>query len=86
MSGTGTASPPISAGFSCIPTSIPPTSTFASNGSAGQDGYNDYAVDGGYQWIGDGTNVVSVLGIFDHEEQNLASSFATGAASQPEIR
>jgi hypothetical protein len=31
---------------------------------------------------GDGTHIVSVLGIFDHEDQNLASSFATGSASQ----
>jgi hypothetical protein len=60
----------------------PAISTFASNGSNGQDSYTDYAVDGGYQWIGDGTNIFSVLGIIDHEDQKLASSFATGAASQ----
>ena len=60
----------------------PATSTFASNGSNGQDSYTDYAVDRGDQWIGDGTHIVSVLGIFDHENQNLASSFATGSASQ----
>jgi hypothetical protein len=53
----------------------PTVSTFASNGSAGQDSYTDYAVDGGYQWIGDGTNVVSVLGILDHENQNLLQFF-----------
>jgi hypothetical protein len=61
----------------------PAISTFASNGSAGQDSYTDYAADGGYQWIGDGTHIVSLLGIFDHENQNLTSSFNTGAASQP---
>ncbi len=32
--------------------------------------------------IGDGTNIVSVLGIIDHEDQNLAGSFNTGASSQ----
>jgi hypothetical protein len=60
----------------------PAVSTFASNGSNGQDSYTDYAADGGYQWIGDGTNIVSVLGIIDHEDQKLSSSLATGAAGQ----
>ena len=32
--------------------------------------------------IGDGTHVVSVLGIFDHENQNLTGSFNVGASSQ----
>ena len=53
----------------------PAISTFASNGSAGQDSYTDYAVDGGYQWIGDGTHIVSVLGIFDHEDQKPRQLF-----------
>jgi len=60
----------------------PAISTFASDGSAGHDSYTDYAADAGYQWIGDGTHIVSVLGIFDHEDQSLTSSFNTGAASQ----
>jgi hypothetical protein len=60
----------------------PAVSTFASNGSNGQDSYTDYAVDGGYQWIGDGTHIVSVLGIMTHEDTKLSSSFATGGASQ----
>lgn len=61
----------------------PAISSFAVNGSNGRDGYTDYAVDGGYQFLGDGTHVATVMGIFDHEAQNLDSSFATGASSQP---
>jgi len=60
----------------------PVTGSFSSDGSQGLNRYTDYAVDGGYQFIGDGTHVVSVLGIFDHEEQNLAGLFNTGASSQ----
>ena len=60
----------------------PATSAFSSDGSMGHDSYTDYAVDGGYQFIGDGTHVFSVLGIFDHENQNLVGSFNSGAASQ----
>jgi hypothetical protein len=62
----------------------PAVSTFASNGSNGRDSYTDFAADGGYQWIGDGTNIFSVLGIINHEDQKLSSSFATGAAGQPD--
>ena len=60
----------------------PATSAFSSDGSMGHDSYTDYAVDGGYQFIGDGTHVFSVLGSFDHENQNLVGSFNSGAASQ----
>jgi hypothetical protein len=61
----------------------PAISTYASNGSAGQDSYADTAADAGYQWFGDETHIISLLGIIDHENQTLTSSFATGAASQP---
>ena len=60
----------------------PAIAAFSTDGSQGHDSYTDYAVDGGYQFLGDGTHVVSVLGIFDHENQNLAGSFNTGASSQ----
>jgi hypothetical protein len=46
----------------------------------GSDGYTDFAVDGTYQFIGDGTNTVSVTGIFTHEIQHLSSSVAQGLA------
>jgi len=61
----------------------PAISSFSADGSQGHDSYTDYAVDGGYQYIGDGTNIVSVLGIFDHETQNLVGSTSMGASSQP---
>ncbi|MGA3001647.1 MAG: hypothetical protein ABSE20_07965 [Acetobacteraceae bacterium] len=60
----------------------PAYAPFSSTGSMGHDSYTDYAIDGGYQYLGDGTNVVSVLGIVDHEHQNLAGSFNAGASSQ----
>jgi hypothetical protein len=60
----------------------PAISAFSSNGSMGHDSYTDYALDGGYQFIGDGTHVFSLLGIFDHENQHLVGSFNSGAASQ----
>jgi hypothetical protein len=49
----------------------------------GHDGFTDYAVDGGYQFIGDGTHVVSLLGIFDHENQDL---YRTGALDTSFLR
>ena len=60
----------------------PATASFASDGTLGHDSYTDYAIDGGYQFIGDGTHVVSVLGIFNHEQQKLAGSFNAGLSSQ----
>jgi hypothetical protein len=42
----------------------------------GQDSYNDYAFDGGYQFLGTGKHVVTVQGIFVHESQNLTASAA----------
>ncbi|MGD0430467.1 MAG: hypothetical protein ABSA58_05195 [Acetobacteraceae bacterium] len=60
----------------------PAYAPFSATGSFGHDSYTDYAVDGGYQYLGDGTNVVSLLGIVDHERQNLIGSFNSGAASQ----
>jgi len=60
----------------------PATASFSSDGSMGHDSYTDYAFDGGYQFTGDGTHVFSVLGIFDHETQNLVGSFNAGNAAQ----
>jgi hypothetical protein len=60
----------------------PATSAFTSIGALGHDSYTDYAIDGGYQYIGDGTHIVSLLGIFDHEHQNLSGTFNAGSASQ----
>ena len=60
----------------------PAYAPFSATGSMGHDSYTDYAIDGGYQYLGDGTNVVSLLGILDHEKQNLVGSFNAGAVSQ----
>jgi hypothetical protein len=60
----------------------PTVSAFSTDGSMGHDSYTDYAIDGGYQYVGDGTHVVSVLGIYDFENQNLAGSLNAGKSSQ----
>lgn len=45
----------------------------------GADHYTDYAIDGSYQFLGDGSRIVTVQGIFTHEDQNLrASALAAG--------
>lgn len=54
-------------------------SAFISSGAAGQDSYSDYAFDGGYQFLGDGTHIVTAQAIFTHEDQRLdASANGTG--------
>jgi len=42
----------------------------------GQDSYTDYAVDGGYQFLGTGNHTVTVQGIMVHENQNLTATAA----------
>ena len=37
----------------------------------GRDHFSDYAFDAGYQFLGDGTHIVTVQGIYTHEDQNL---------------
>ena len=49
----------------------PVSGTFMTDGSMGRDHYTDYAFDGGYQYLGDGTHIVTVQGIYIHENQNL---------------
>jgi len=43
---------------------------------AGRDSYTDFALDGGYQFLGNGTNIVTVQGIFVHEVQDLSATTA----------
>jgi len=47
----------------------------------GQDSYTDYAIDGGYQFLGTGQHIVTVQGTFVHETQNLTASAANYNAS-----
>jgi hypothetical protein len=49
----------------------------------GRDSYTDVAVDGGYQFLGDGTHTATVDAIFTHEDQNLKASTGLGASSGP---
>jgi hypothetical protein len=60
----------------------PTVSDFSASGAMGQDRYTDYALDGGYQFIGDGTHIVTGQAIFVHEDQALHGSFNTGDSSQ----
>ncbi len=46
------------------------------DGSNGRDQYTDYAIDGSYMWLGDGTNMWTLQGIYTHETQNLVGSAA----------
>jgi hypothetical protein len=49
----------------------------------GRDSYTDVAVDGGYQFLGDGTHTATVDAIYTHEGQNLQASTGLGASSAP---
>jgi len=49
---------------------------FASTGIFGQDHYTDYALDAGYQFLGNGTHIVTAQGIYIHEDQRLNASSA----------
>jgi hypothetical protein len=49
---------------------------FQTDGSMGVDHYTDYALDASYQYLGDGTHIVTVQGIYTHEDQNLKGTTA----------
>jgi hypothetical protein len=58
---------------------VDPTSKgFTSTGVAGQDRYTDYAFDAGYQFLGDGTHIVTAQTIYIHEDQRLNATRALG--------
>ena len=42
----------------------------------GHDQYTDYAFDAGYQFLGNGTHIAMVQGIYTHESQNLVGTAA----------
>ena len=54
----------------------PVSGVLQTDGSMGRDHYRDYAVDFGYQWLGDGANIVTIQGIIIHEDQNLVGTTA----------
>src|SRR5262249_48690476 len=53
------------------------TGPFQTDGSLGRDHYRDYSVDAGYQFLGDGTHIVTVQGIYTYESQNLEGTTNT---------
>ena len=57
------------------PTGVP----FQSNGDFGQNRYTDWGFDAGYQFMGDGTHIVTVQGIYIHEDQRL-NAFGLGGS------
>jgi hypothetical protein len=59
----------------------PATSAFTASGALGHDRYTDYAMDAGYQFLGDGTHIVTAQAIVVHEDQALAGSFNAGNAA-----
>ena len=60
----------------------PATSAFTADGSNGRNSFTDTELDGGYQYLGDGTHIVTFDASFVHESQNQKAAFNTGAASQ----
>lgn len=53
----------------------------AVTGVYGRDSYTDITIDGGYQFLGDGTHIGTVLANYTHEWQNIkgSSNIANGA-------
>ena len=43
----------------------------------GRDHYRDYGVDAGYEFLGDGTHIVTVQGIYTYKSQNLEGTTNT---------
>jgi hypothetical protein len=64
------------------PTGVP----FQSSGVNGQDRYTDYTVDASYQFLGDGTHIVTVQGIYVHEDQQLNASGGGGSFALNQVR
>lgn len=58
----------------------PATSAFTADGSQGHNGFTDTELDGGYQYLGDGTHIVTFDASLIHEGQNQQAAFNTGAA------
>ncbi len=54
----------------------PATDAFVTTGDFGGDHYTDYAIDGGYQFLGDGTHIATVQAIYTYESQGLKGSAA----------
>jgi hypothetical protein len=60
----------------------PATAAFTVSSALGRNDYTDVAVDAGYQFLGDNTNIFTAEGIYTHESQNLEGAFNAGQSSQ----
>ena len=47
----------------------------------GNDSYNDYAIDGGYQFLGTGKHIFTLQGMFIHEQEDLSATASAYNAS-----
>ncbi len=61
----------------------PATGERTFDGTFGRDSYTDFAIDGGYQFIGDGTNTFTADAILTRENQDLRGSTELGTSSGP---
>jgi hypothetical protein len=60
----------------------PAIGPFSADGSFGHDSFTDYAIDAGYQFLGNRTYVVTADAILEHEDQNLRGTFGMGGAAK----
>ena len=60
----------------------PATADRSATGAFGRNSYTDFAVDGGYQFLGDRRHVATVDTIFAHENADLRGSTILGNSSQ----
>lgn len=64
----------------------PATGPRTADASQGRDGYSDFALDTGYQFLGERTHVATLDALVVHEEQDLRGSTAAGASSRARNR
>ena len=60
----------------------PAISATLANSSQGQDRFTDYGFDAGYQYLGDGTHIITANMLVVRENQHLQGSFNAGTSSQ----
>jgi len=60
----------------------PSTNAYSVDGSLGHNGYADFALDAGYQFLGNQTHIVTAEGIYTNEQQNLQGAFNAGTSSK----
>jgi len=60
----------------------PSISAFSADSSQGRNRFTDYALDAGYQYLGDGTHIGTAYALLIHEDQSLKASFNNGSSSQ----